>query len=212
MNKKRVFVIACFFVAVLFLLHEIFLNFYNNLSFARVILKFLMSFIPFGLAFLGWKSDKNKVNFFIMLGLFVCCIADAVINIVLIVGGILYLAGHLLFMRAFLSIKKPVLIQYLCWAFFAILVSVFLYFVHDADPKLKIFAVIYTLFMTAMVSFSFCATKRLFIGGVIFGLSDVLLMINMATGASDGVAHIFSLGIYYVGVLLMANEIYVAEK
>ena len=123
MNKKRVFTIACLFVTALFSLHEIFLNCFNHISFARVVLKFLMSFIPFGLAYFGWKSNKNKLNFFITLGLLAYCVADAAINIVLILGIVLYLFGHLFFIRAFLSIKKPVLIQYLCWGVFSIFYS-----------------------------------------------------------------------------------------
>lgn len=212
MNKKRVFTIACLFVTALFSLHEIFLNFFNHISFARVVLKFLMSFIPFGLAYFGWKSNKNKLNFFITLGLFAYCVADAAINIVLILGIVLYLLGHLFFIRAFLSIKKPVLIQYLCWGVFSIAVFCFIYFIPDVDYKLKVFTAVYILFVTAMATLSFGITLKIFAGGLIFWLSDILLIINIAAGFSDGLAHIFSLGIYYVAVLLLASEVYLSEK
>lgn len=212
MNKKRVFTIACLFVTALFSLHEIFLNFFNHISFARVVLKFLMSFIPFGLAYFGWKSNKNKLNFFITLGLFAYCVADAAINIVLILGIVLYLFGHLFFIRAFLSIKKPVLIQYLCWGVFSIAVFCFIYFIPDVDYKLKVFTAVYILFVTAMATLSFGITRKIFAGGLIFWLSDILLIINIAAGFSDGIAHIFSLGIYYVAVLLLASEVYLSEK
>lgn len=212
MNKKRVFTIACLFVTALFSLHEIFLNFFNHISFARVVLKFLMSFIPFGLAYFGWKSNKNKLNFFITLGLFAYCVADAAINIVLILGIVLYLLGHLFFIRAFLSIKKPVLIQYLCWGVFSIAVFCFIYFIPDVDCKLKVFTAVYILFVTAMATLSFGITRKIFAGGLIFWLSDILLIINIAAGFSDGLAHIFSLGIYYVAVLLLASEVYLSEK
>lgn len=212
MNKKRVFTIACLFVTALFSLHEIFLNFFNHISFARVVLKFLMSFIPFGLAYFGWKSNKNKLNFFITLGLFAYCVADAAINIVLILGIVLYLLGHLFFIRAFLSIKKPVLIQYLCWGVFSIAVFCFIYFIPDVDYKLKVFTAVYILFVTAMATLSFGITRKIFAGGLIFWLSDILLIINIAAGFSDGLAHIFSLGIYYVAVLLLASEVYLSEK
>jgi len=212
MNKKRVFTIACLFVTALFSLHEIFLNFFNHISFARVVLKFLMSFILFGLAYFGWKSNKNKLNFFITLGLFAYCVADAAINIVLILGIVLYLLGHLFFIRAFLSIKKPVLIQYLCWGVFSIAVFCFIYFIPDVDYKLKVFTAVYILFVTAMATLSFGITRKIFAGGLIFWLSDILLIINIAAGFSDGLAHIFSLGIYYVAVLLLASEVYLSEK
>ncbi len=212
MNKKRVFTIACLFVTALFSLHEIFLNCFNHISFARVVLKFLMSFIPFGLAYFGWKSNKNKLNFFITLGLFAYCVADAAINIVLILGIVLYLFGHLFFIRAFLSIKKPVLIQYLCWGVFSIAVFCFIYFIPDVDYKLKVFTAVYILFVTAMATLSFGITRKIFAGGLIFWLSDILLIINIAAGFSDGLAHIFSLGIYYVAVLLLASEVYLSEK
>lgn len=212
MNKKRVFTIACLFVTALFSLHEIFLNFFNHISFARVVLKFLMSFIPFGLAYFGWKSNKNKLNFFITLGLFAYCVADAAINIVLVLGIVLYLLGHLFFIRAFLSIKKPVLIQYLCWGVFSIAVFCFIYFIPDVDYKLKVFTAVYILFVTAMATLSFGITRKIFAGGLIFWLSDILLIINIAAGFSDGLAHIFSLGIYYVAVLLLASEVYLSEK
>lgn len=171
-----------------------------------------MSFIPFGLAYFGWKSNKNKLNFFITLGLFAYCVADAAINIVLILGIVLYLLGHLFFIRAFLSIKKPVLIQYLCWGVFSIAVFCFIYFIPDVDYKLKVFTAVYILFVTAMATLSFGITRKIFAGGLIFWLSDILLIINIAAGFSDGLAHIFSLGIYYVAVLLLASEVYLSEK
>ena len=63
-----------------------------------------------------------------------------------------------------------------------------------------------------LVSFSYCGSKRIFLGGIIFGLSDILLMISMALGINDGIFHIFSLGIYYLGVLMFANRTFVGAE
>ena len=63
-----------------------------------------------------------------------------------------------------------------------------------------------------MATLSFGITRKIFAGGLIFWLSDILLIINIAAGFSDGLAHIFSLGIYYVAVLLLASEVYLSEK
>lgn len=212
MNRKLIFTASCLLVFVLFCFHEYFLNFHAELKNVRVGLKFSMSFIPFILSYTGWKNFKTTLGFYVTAGLLLCCIADAVININLIFGIALYMLGHFCFVLGFIKIRKPHLIQYILWIASALTISLLLWFVPEKPAQIKIAAIVYTLFMTAMVSFSFCGSTRIFLGGIIFGLSDILLMINMALGIDDGIFHIFSLGIYYLGVLLFANRTYVGAE
>lgn len=212
MNRKVVYTASCLLVLLLFCLHEIFLNFHPDIRNVRVALKFSMSFIPFVLSYFGWKNHRNVLGLYVTEGLLLCCIADAVINLQLIVGIVLYMLGHLCFIVGFIKIRKPHFIQYVLWIVTALTISLLLWFVPEKPAQIKIAAIVYTLFMTAMVSFSYCGSMRIFLGGIIFGLSDILLMISMALGINDGIFHIFSLGIYYLGVLMFANRTFVGAE
>ena len=66
--------------------------------------------------------------------------------------------------------------------------------------------------MTSMVSFSFCATRKIFIRGILFGLSDILLIINTALSVENGIKHVIDLGVYYAGIYIMADSLFAGER
>ena len=79
--------------------------------------------------------------------------------------------------------------------------------VPDFDFLLVAAGIIYVIFMTAMVSFSFVAPRQICVGGLIFGISDILLMCNMVFGTTP-LSHIISLGAYYIGVFIIADYVF----
>ncbi len=211
-SKKMLFYVSCFLALVLFAAHETLLNFFPEARPARSCLKFFISVIPFCLSFAGWKSNKNGLNFFILLGLFICCLADVFINIVFVAAIVLYLLGHLCFIRAFLSCKRPRVFNFVLWAILYLAICLGILFLTDVPFDKRAEGLVYCAFMCAMVAFSFCGPALIRAGGIIFGLSDVLLMVNIVLGIKDGPSHVAALGIYYVGVFLMAAQVFLREN
>ena len=119
--------------------------------------------------------------------------------------------GHLFFIRGFVSCKRPRAFQFVLWAALFLAICAGVLFLADITLDKKIEGCVYSAFMCAMVAFSFCGPALVCAGGIIFGFSDVLLMVNMALGVETGAPHVVALGVYYVGVFLMAAHVYFVE-
>lgn len=207
-SKKVIFVAACLLALALFSAHEFLLNFYPETLAERNVIKFFISAIPFCLTFFAWKANKSSLGFFLTLGLLACCVGDVLINITFILSIALYLVGHSLFIKGFFCCKKPCPFQFVLWLGMLAAICAWLIFFAGVSTTQKIEGVVYSAFMCAMVAFSLCGPAVLCAGGIIFGISDILLMANIVIGVETGAAHVLALGIYYVGVFLMAAAVY----
>lgn len=210
--KKIIFVASCLLALALFSAHEYLLNFYPETLAARNVIKFFISVIPFCLSFAAWKSNKSAFDLYLALGLFICCVGDVLINITFILSIAMYLVGHSLFVKGFFCCKKPRAFHFVLWGAMFLAICVWLVFFAGVSFVQKIEGVVYSVFMCAMVAFSFCGPALVRAGGIIFGFSDVLLMLNIVLDTESGIAHIIALGVYYVGVFLMAAYVFLAER
>ena len=205
--KKRF--VVCFFsmiVFVLFLLHEYFLFAHHEWKVLEAVLKGTLSLFPFVLCFLGWKENKSRLSFLFLIGFFLCLIGDAFINLFMEFAAVSYVLAHCVFVRCYLYFRKPKFWQFIIWIVVFGCVCIFIKFV-DVSFLLKIFGTIYTFAMTAMVMFSFGIPKQLMIGSIIFFVSDILMLRNFIYSETV-LSHFFSLGSYYVAVMLIAAKVF----
>jgi|GEM_PF-2767795 len=210
--KKIIFTASCLVALAFFCAHEFLLNFYPETLAQMNVIKFFISAIPFCLSFFAWKANKSGLSLFMTLGLFLCCVGDVVINITFLLSIALYLVGHSLFIKGFFCCKKPRVFQFVLWGVMFLSIFVWLFFFANVSDKQKIEGFVYSAFMCAMVAFSFCGPALVCAGGIIFGLSDVLLMLNIVLAIKNGLHHIIALGVYYVGVFLMAAYVFLLER
>ena len=210
--NKIIFAVSCLLALALFSAHEYLLNFYPETLAARNVIKFFISVIPFCLSAAAWKSKKSALSLFVTLGLLICCVGDVVINISLVISIGLYLVGHSLFIKGFFCCKKPRVFQFVLWGGMFLGICVWLLFLDNISTTQKIEGLVYSAFMCAMVAFSFCGPALVCAGGIIFGVSDVLLMLNIVLDTEKGLPHIIALGVYYVGVFLMAAHVFFVEE
>ena len=211
-SKKKIFAAACLFALAFFSAHEFLLNFYPETLAQRNVIKFFISVIPLLLSFFAWRTNKSALSLFTTLGLLLCCVGDVVINISLVVSIALYLVGHSLFIKGFFCCKKPRVFQFVLWGVMFLGICAWLLFFANVSVTQKIEGLVYSAFMCAMVAFSFCGPALVCAGGIVFGLSDVLLMLNIVLDTEKGLPHIIALGVYYVGVFLMAAHVFLVER
>lgn len=215
MWKRIYWFITCFFAVLLFCQNEYYCSFSGNpegFAIQRMFLKFGISFLAVLVALIGFYSCRSRMNFFILAGLILSCIGDMVINANLVVGAMVFLMGHIFFIKGFIAFKAPPKQIFVVWAFLMVIlisgiVLMKCFVVPDFDFLLVAAGIIYVIFMTAMVSFSFVAPRQICIGGLIFGISDILLMCNMVFGTTP-LSHIISLGAYYIGVFIIADYVF----
>lgn len=206
MNKRFVVGIFSIIVFVVFLVHEYFLFAHHEMRGLEAVLKGLLSLFPFILCFLGWKEKRNRMEFLFLIGFFLCLIGDALINIFMEFSAVCYFLAHCVFVRCYFYFKKPRIWQIIVWLAVFACICVFIQFV-KVSFLLKIFGALYTFAMTAMVMFSFKIPKQLMIGSLIFFVSDILMLRNFIYSETV-VSHFFSLGSYYVAVMLIAANVY----
>lgn len=213
--KKSFYWLVSLFVLVLFCLNEYCYSFSGNADgffVQRILLKFGISFTSVLLAFAGLKRFTDRTNLLLFMGLLFCCIGDVVINLHIVAGAMVFLVGHLFFVKSFIHGKAPSMRIFVIWAVFATvmvtgIVLMRCYVVPDFDSFLVTAGIIYVVFMTAMVSFSFMAPGQLCAGGVIFGISDILLICNLVFGTTP-LSHIISLGVYYVAIFIISDYVF----
>jgi len=207
-SQKIIFCVSCFLALLLFSAHEALLNFYPETLAVRNIIKICISMIPFFLSFFAWKKKKDALGLFLCLGLFACCLGDFFININFLLSVVIFLVGHIFFIRSFFFYKKPRAIHFVLWGLLYLAICLWIVFLSGV-PKAKVIeGCVYSAFMIAMVCFSFCGPALLCAGGMTFGLSDILLMVNLSMGRTNGLPHVIALGVYYVAVFIMAAYVF----
>lgn len=130
----------------------------------------------------------------------VCVIADGVLHVRFIPGGILFALGHVLYMVSFCLRGLP---GWQSAVLFALLAAAAMAFIRAQSTKPQPFIVPYALVLCLMTAMAFSRGPVCFAGALLFAFSDSMLLWHMEGHhgeASDWIA----MGSYYAGQYLLA--------
>ena len=158
----------------------------------------------------------------IVLGLVLGCAADVLLNLrfvfeekgqpIFLVGILVFLSGHVLYLAAVLPLcPKPLL----CCLLGAVLTAALMWWIFQkitAKKAFKIFGVVYIgaiMLLNCVAVGNLIAAPSVFTalfaaGAVFFLVSDVVLILNTFGSESRQSLRVTNIGLYYVGQLLIA--------
>ncbi|MBO4887121.1 MAG: lysoplasmalogenase [Firmicutes bacterium] len=212
---KFILIPICLVVAYLFLMQEKKENYVT-----AVCLKGLASlcFVLLGIL----SSPGTPIARLIVIGLILGLIADVLLNLryvfkekgqlVFLVGILVFLSGHILYLAAVLPISGKWLI---CLIAAVILTALLMWWILSkitAKMAFKIFGIVY---IGAIVFLNCAAICNLIVkssaftwlfaaGAVLFLISDVVLILNTFGGKSRFTLRVTNIGLYYIGQMLIA--------
>ena len=190
---------------------------------SAVVLKGLASlcFVIFGV--LGSKVCRDpRFAKLVVIGLILGAVADVLLNlryvvkkngkIVFLLGILVFLAGHVLYIAALIPRCKSLSV---CIAAGAVLTAGLLAWIFKqitAEKAFKIFGVVYIGVITIMNCISLGALIAdpsaqhivFFAGALLFLASDIILILNTFGGKTKSSLRIANIALYYVGQLLIA--------
>ena len=193
----------------LFAVYEVSLFVYGTLPLVQAGLKLVLSAIAVVTCFFGYRSHRTYFTEFLLIALAVFLVADTVIALHFIAGTIVFAAGHLLLTILYLQKCRPTKRDILIWALFTGVMTAALLLIRPAAGSvytslpLRILAICYLAVMAAMVISARRVSRWVFVGSLLFGISDVLLIINLAMGWSEVIGAV-SLAVYYTGITFIA--------
>lgn len=177
--------------------------------------------------FIGYKAsllcgDKELAKL-ILIGLGLGAVGDFFLNlrfvlkdigtIIFLIGILVFLAGHVMYLIALIKLShNPIIVAIIGLVLTALLI-VWIFKRIEAKPAFKIFGVFYLGAVTLMATFAIAnflfagemAFNQLFaFGGVLFLVSDVILILNTFGKETKFVLRICNLMLYYVGQLAIA--------
>lgn len=188
-----------------------------------VVLKGLASLTFVILGFLGSKycSDPDFAQK-IVIGLVLGCIADVLLNLrfvfekkgqlVFLVGILVFLSGHILYLLALISKVKLYYIGLAVGVVLTALLMSYILRIVTANIAFKVFGVFYvaSVMLMTCVAWQYAFSNLtmgslLFAAGAIFFLvSDVVLILNTFTKKTRFSMRIVNLSMYYAGQLMIA--------
>lgn len=170
-------------------------------------------------------SDGGSFAAWILAGLILGMAGDILLNLrylvgeqgqkVFLIGILVFMLGHIMYLAALLKIApSPVIPVGIGLLLSAILLYRILTTV-QAKKAFKIFGVFYVGAVTLMAvvavwNFMKCggqANLMFAVGGVLFLISDVILIFNTFTGTSTPGKRILNLSLYYAGQILIAGSL-----
>lgn len=194
--------------------------------------KFVLAVILKGLAslmfvLLGYWCSKatgnTEFNALVKTGLILGLIADILLNlrfvfktkgkIVFLVGILVFLSGHILYLCALIPTVNNVLIPLLIGMILTAIIIKWIFTQIEAAKAFKIFGIFYIGAIVIMNCFAFAnliqdpSNMRYIIfriGAVSFLISDIVLILNTFGKETKFVLRITNLSLYYVGQLLIA--------
>lgn len=158
----------------------------------------------------------------IVIGLILGCIADVLLNLrmvfkkvgqpIFLVGILVFLAGHVLYLAAVLPLAKNPLICFISAAVLTALLMIWIFKRITAKMAFKIFGVVYigAIVLLNCVAVSNlitrpCAFTAVFAtGAVLFLVSDVVLILNTFGKEFKQSLRNTNIALYYAGQLLIA--------
>lgn len=188
-----------------------------------VILKGLASVVFVLLGFLGSKlCGDGRVAGFVIAGLICGCIADVMLNLrlvfekqgqpIFLVGILIFLAGHVLYLLALIprcSCKLICLAAGIVLTFFTMK---WIFTKVTANKTFRIFGIVYigaimimTCFALGILFTAFSSHALVYaLGAVLFLASDIILILNTFGSESKDSLRYANIWLYYLGQLLIA--------
>ena len=191
--------------------------------------KYVLAVIFKGLAslcfvVLGVYSAKGGTDFSqkVTIGLMLGMAADILLNlrmvfkkvgkIIFLVGILVFLSGHVMYILALLPECKNLLVPLIIGAILTALILVWIFKQITAQMAFKIFGVFYIGAITIMNCIAVanllsnpCGRNVMFvIGAILFLLSDIVLILNTFGKESKFSLRVTNLSLYYMGQILIA--------
>ncbi len=158
-------------------------------------------------ALLGCLRHPDTAHWIILAGLAVCTLADGVLCVRFIPGGVLFGIGHILYMIAFCRMNPPRVLSALVFLVLMGIVAFMLYrFRQSVGKQLPLFAA-YATALCLMTALSAAQRPLFFAGALLFAISDLTLG-YLLTGKGSRKLDNFSLACYYLGQFLLALGIW----
>ncbi|MBQ3292499.1 MAG: hypothetical protein IJH43_09105 [Mogibacterium sp.] len=170
---------------------------------ALALLKFAASLPTVLFALKGYLIRPTRFGRCIVLAIGIGLVADIVINMNPAIGGVVFLAGHLLYDFAFLSEKKPSRRQIMLWIALSALLIIPLY-VFRAQIGSSLYCIGGWLYLTVLIStvvFSWSLRKIVFAAALVFAFSDCFMIANVF-GHGTMLMKIMALEVYYCSLFL----------
>ena len=205
----------CLVLAAVFLWRE------NQKSYVQaVVLKGLASlcFVILG----ALCSPGTHTAVLIVIGLVLGCVADVLLNLryvftkkgqlVFLVGILVFLSGHILYLAAVLPMCANRLVCFIVGIVLTALLMIWIFRRITAKPAFKIFGVFYIgaimllncVAAGNLISSSSAFTAIFAAGAVFFLVSDIVLILNTFGPKTRQSLRITNIGLYYIGQLLIA--------
>ena len=156
------------------------------------------------LAVHGLLRRKDRLTGLILVSMIIFTTADILINESIYIGPLLHIAAYLVLTYAFIRQERPGKRQIFL---FIVLCAAAIFNLSQVSGDygwLRIIAMIYVITASAMVTASLTMPRRTFAGTGLLYLSGVLLILNYINGTTF-TSHFISLGVYYVGIALLAS-------
>ena len=190
-----------------------------------VVLKGLASLMFVILGFLCSRVivDDGHFSKMVRIGLILGLIADVLLNlrfvfkkkgkIVFLVGILVFLSGHILYLCALIPTVKNILIPLIVGIVLTAIIIYWIFTQIEAQKAFKIFGVFYIGAIVIMNCFAVTNliqdpsnTRYLIfvIGAILFLISDIVLILNTFGKTSKFSLRITNLSLYYLGQILIA--------
>ena len=208
-------ILLCLVLAAIFLRRES-----EKKYLSAVVLKGLASlcFVVLGVL----CSPGTHTAGLIVAGLVLGCIADVMLNLrfvfekkgklIFLVGILVFLSGHILYLAAALPMSKNPLLCCLIGAALTALLMVWIFKRITAQKAFKIFGVVYLgaiMLLNCVAIGNLLAAPSVFTGlfaagAVFFLVSDIVLILNTFGSETKQSLRVTNIALYYVGQILIA--------
>lgn len=194
------------FTGIIFLIYEIVLMFTGSYSRLTGIVKGLTGLPILISSALTWKHQKDLLHCATFISVLLYMAANVVINFNMLFGLILHLLGHCVLTYSFIRTKKPKAAQFFIWIGVSVLLCLQLFTMRRYLSTPVLYGgFVYVVALAAMVISSFSFTKQLWIGTVLFLVSNELLLLTFRK------PDVFALGalellVFYAAVLIIGTD------
>lgn len=219
---KTLFIILCLIIMSVFIYYE-----KKEKFVIAVVLKGLASLM---FVLLGYECSKvignTEFHKLVKIGLILGLIADILLNlrfvfkakgkIVFLVGILVFLSGHILYLCALIPTVNNVILPLVIGIVLTAIIIKWIFTQIEAAKAFKIFGIFYIGAIVIMNCFAFANllqdpsnTRYIIftIGAVSFLISDIVLILNTFGKTTKFSLRITNLSLYYIGQLLIAYSL-----
>lgn len=183
-------------------------------------------FCVIGAIAMSMASANQSFAKLIVFGLCFGALGDILLNLrlvfpangqkIFLMGVVAFLAGHILYLCAIVPLSQNLPLCIVVGAILAAALLTWIFKVLTVKPALKVFGVLYlgaivlmtTVAIGNVIAAPRAATWLYAAGGVLFTLSDIVLIFNMFGKKQKFSMRITNLTLYYLGQLLIAFSLF----